>query len=445
MGVRFGPGTDRTDNAMKPSAQTAQMNQEAALLDYVARLQKHKSGRRAVHIRLSNLRPYNRREHHVRIATSSFDRLVDDFEGGIFQLFNDDLVVICNGATIADMDKVILHLRYLFSDDPLLKDDEEGRKPFCDWFDLKNDYPKLYKRAEWLVKERERHDAQAVEEALSGQTTEEEPLPSEPLDPANLGIIEAAIAQADLSTMIRQQPICAMTADRKPVAAYSEIFTSIEALRRTLLPNINIYANRWLFQDLTQHLDMRVLAHLTRLDSSALPQAFSLNLNVSTLISPQFLNFDETLSKRRRSGVVIELQLIDIYSDLGNYLFARDFLHQRGYKVCLDGTPHLSLPLVNREDLGVDLVKLFWSADMAEQLNGPHGEALREAVSRLGAGRLILARCDSEQALEFGLSLGITLYQGYLLDTMLSKDRTRTASARTMSDALARQRTANRR
>ena len=155
MGVRFGPGTDRTDNAMKTSAQTAQMNQEAALFDYVARLQKHKSGRRAVHIRLSNLRPYNRRDHHLRIATSSFDRLVDDFEGGIFRLFNDDLVVICNGATIADMDEVILHLRYLFSDDPLLKNDEEGRKPFCDWFDLENDYPKLYKRAEWLVKERE--------------------------------------------------------------------------------------------------------------------------------------------------------------------------------------------------------------------------------------------------------------------------------------------------
>ena len=106
---------------------------------------------------------------------------------------------------------------------------------------------------------------------------------------------------------------------------------------------------------------------------------------------------------------------------------------------------HLSLPLVTRGDLGVDLVKLFWGADMAEQLNGPHGEALREAVRKMGSERLILAHCDSEQALEFGLSLGITLYQGYLLDTMLSKDRTRTASARTMSDALARQRAANRR
>ncbi len=157
MGVRFGPGSDRTDDAMKPSAQTAQMSQEAALLDYVARLQKHKSGRRAVHIRLSNLRPYNRRDHHLRIATSSFERLVGDFEGMISQLFNDDLVVICKGASIADMDKPVLHLRYLFSDDPLLKNDEEGRKPFCDWFDLENDYPRLYKRAEWLVKERERH------------------------------------------------------------------------------------------------------------------------------------------------------------------------------------------------------------------------------------------------------------------------------------------------
>ncbi len=236
-----------------------------------------------------------------------------------------------------------------------------------------------------------------------------------------------------------------MTSDRKPAAVYSEIFTSIESLRRTLLPNIDIYANRWLFQDLTQHLDMRVLAYLSRLGSNALPQAFSLNLNISTLISPQFLDFDETLSKRARSGVVIELQLIDIYSDLGNYLFVRDFLRERGYKFCLDGMTHLSLPLVNREALGGDLVKLFWGADMAEQLDGPHGETLREAVRGIGSERLILARCDSEQALEFGLSLGITLYQGFLLDRMLSKDRPREESARAMSDALARHRAENRR
>ena len=327
----------------------------------------------------------------------------------------------------------------------MLQNDEEGRKPFCDWFDLENEYPKLYKRTEWLVKERERHDAQAVEEALSGQAAKEEPMPSEPLDPANLGVIEAAIAQADLSTMIRQQPICAMTSDRKPLAAYNEIFTPIESLRRTLLPSINIYANRWLFQDLTQHLDMRVLAYLSRQGSNALPPAFSLNLNISTLISQQFLDFDETLSKRTRSGTVIELQLTDIYSDLGNYLFARDFLRERGYKFCLDGMTHLSLPHVNRRDLGIDLIKLFWGADMADQLLSSQGDALREAVRKVGAERMILARCDSEQALELGLSVGISLYQGYLLDKMLSKDRTRTASARTMSDALARQRSSNRR
>ena len=54
------------------------MVQEAALLDFVERLRKFTMGRRAVHLRLSRLRPYNRRAHHLRIAATPFDRLVRD-------------------------------------------------------------------------------------------------------------------------------------------------------------------------------------------------------------------------------------------------------------------------------------------------------------------------------------------------------------------------------
>ncbi len=69
------------------------MVQEAALLDFVERLRKFTKGRRAVHLRLSRLRPYNRRAHHLRIATTTFDELIRDFDGALFRLCNNDLVV----------------------------------------------------------------------------------------------------------------------------------------------------------------------------------------------------------------------------------------------------------------------------------------------------------------------------------------------------------------
>ena len=426
---------------MKRTAAKTPLNREAALLDYVERLRKFTAGRRAVHIRLSGLRPYNRREHHLRIAANTFDRLIREYETAFFRLFNDDLVVICSGATVADIDRSVLNLRYLFSDDPLLKDDETGREPFCTWFDLEEDYGELLALARRMNDARARHDRAATEEAAAIGPRE---APRRPLEPAQLAIVEAAIAQADLSTMIRRQPICAVVPGKRPEPVYNEIFTSIESLRQTLIPDTDLYSDRWLFQHLTLHLDRRMIAYLSRADDTALRRSFSINLNVSTLLSPGFLEFDEALNGETRRSIVIELQMMDILSDLGNFLFARDFLRERGYRFCLDCMSHLHLPLVDRARLGIDLVKLLWSGDLLDQLGGPRGTALQEAIARTGPERLILARCDSEHALDVGHSLGIALYQGYLLDRMIAEEISRSEQIQSLTEAMARHRAAQR-
>ena len=432
------------------------MDREAALLDYVERLRKFAPGRRAVHLRLSKLRPYNRRAHHMRIATTTFDELVRDFDGALFRLFNNDLIVICNGASVADIDHGVLHLRYLFSDDPLLKRDEEGTARFCTWFDLEDDYDELLDLARRMASAREQREqrkqaqnekeqSRPIETQQEKENETEEVAAPTPLDPAKLAIIEEAIAQADLSTLIRRQPICAVARGRKPEPVFYEIYTSIELLRQTMMPEIDLQANHWLFQDLTKHLDRRMIAYLAQNDGATLFHAFSINLNVSTLLAPEFLDFDEALNSGTRANIVIELQLFDVFADLGNFLFARNFLRERGYKFCLDNMTHMSLPLIDRDDLGFDLVKLVWSADLYDQLSGARGQGVREAALKIGSERLILSHCDTEQALEVGDSLGITLYQGRLLDEMLSHSLTRRDSIQALTEALQRHRAAGRR
>ncbi len=418
------------------------MDREAALLDFVERLRKFTKGRRAVHIRLSKLQPYNRRAHHMRIAASAFDSLVRAYDAAVFRLFNNDLVVICDGADVADMDHPVLHLRYLFAEDPFIKNDEAGDIEFCTWFDLEDDYADLCDLARRMVSARAQRELGRKEAPNSVAKKEE--VEKKPLDPPNLAAIQEAIAQADLSTIIRHQPICAVVRDRKPEPAFNEIFTSIALLCETFMPGVDVQANPWLFQDLTQHLDRRMIAYLAQNGEATRGQPFSINLNVSTLLSPEFLDFDEQLNTGARGGIVIELQLFDVYADLGSFLFARDFLHERGYKFCLDATTHMSLPLIDRAELGFDLVKLLWSNDLADQLSGPGGRTLRSAAERVGPERLILAHCDSERALEVGESLGITLYQGYLLDEMLARNVTREDSIAALTDALQRHRAASR-
>ncbi|MCH6588149.1 MAG: hypothetical protein IH805_07535, partial [Proteobacteria bacterium] len=274
------------------------MVQEAALLDFVERLRKFTKGRRAVHLRLSRLRPYNRRAHHLRIATTTFDELIRDYDGALFRLCNNDLVVICNGADVADIDHAVLHLRYLFSEDPFLKNDEDGDTRFCAWFDLEEDYLDLLDLAQRMVSAQAQHAQRKNQRSDQGPASkseeekEEERTPHRPLDPPNLAVLERAIAQADLSTLIRRQPICAVAPGRKPEPVYYEIYTSIESLRQTVMPDVDLRANQWLFQDFTKHLDRRMIAYLAQNDDATLHHAFSVNLNVSTLLSPEFLDLD---------------------------------------------------------------------------------------------------------------------------------------------------------
>ena len=141
---------------------------EALLLDHAQRLKRFTEGRRAIHVHLSRLRPYNRRRHHLRIAASAFEPLVSGHEGLVFTLFNDDLVVICKDATVAEIDDFVLRLRFLFSDDPLLlaDADKEGADPFCSWYDLEADYAAFVAVAEDILEARERAEAaEAVTES----------------------------------------------------------------------------------------------------------------------------------------------------------------------------------------------------------------------------------------------------------------------------------------
>ena len=139
---------------------------------------------------------------------------------------------------------------------------------------------------------------------------------------------------------MRRQSICAAAGTDLPRPVCKELFISIGELARQVLPNINLATNRWLFQHFTETLDLRVLKLLTQADDQDLHSSFSVNLNVITLLSGEFTEFDTSLRTDGRGTIVLELQLIDIYSDVENYMFARDFVREHGYRICVDGVTH---------------------------------------------------------------------------------------------------------
>ncbi|RMD87372.1 MAG: hypothetical protein D6807_08005, partial [Alphaproteobacteria bacterium] len=132
---------------MKPRAHktSAPLPPEEQLLDYVHRLQRHRRGRRALHLRLSALSRAFRREHHLRTAERPFRALLESGQGQFFRLANGDFLCIVKAPRPA-LETRVLEVMYMLRDDPHLKaaiDAGEEDAFLCRWFDLETDYDAL--------------------------------------------------------------------------------------------------------------------------------------------------------------------------------------------------------------------------------------------------------------------------------------------------------------
>jgi len=412
-------GTPNTGNPKPGNEALRTPSAEYALYDYAERLEKHRRGRTAIHIHLSKLQPHNRRDHHIRIATNTFESLVRYFDGQLFVLRNNDIVFVARDVPVEKIDDAVLRLRYLFSEDPLAQyaDQEAGDVGFCTWYLLERDYPRFLALARhFYERSMVLHAEKRLKEAATGQPA----LERRPLSPVQLGKLEESLQHTDLANLIRNQPICAWTKGVAPKAIFHELYVAINELEESIMPGVQITGNRWLFQYLTLTLDKRMLVHLER-ENQHLERAFSINLNIATVLSPDFHKFDQNISSNLRGRLVIEFQKMDVFSDMGAYLFARDYLHDRGYRVCLDGLTHLTLPYMDRDRLGLDMMKMYWSPELVGLKNSDTFDRLKANVGAGGPTRIILSRCDNEEALECGHDLGINMFQGRAMDKILAQ------------------------
>lgn len=399
-------------------------SQEAALLDYAARLANHKQGRRAIHVRLSRLSPANRLEHHIRIVMNTFEPLLRRFNGQLFRLWNNDIVAGVKDARISDIEDYAVKLRFLFSEDPALLLEEASNEPFCIWYDIESDHPAFLKLARAFDTEAGQHRQRLNAAIKAHEDKSKHPPPSvsagaNRLTPLLLDRFETALRNADLSLMIERQNIFTLAGNAPPKPVMCEHFVSIRALQDRLLPGIDCMGDRWLFQHLSQSLDIRMLAALPEI-TKTVTVPISINLNVSTILSPEFLKFDAAMRRITQTAIILELQSIDLFADMGAFIFARDFAHERGYGIALDGLNPLTFPFMDRAKLKLDFEKIIWNPETCNAHNPERSAAFVEAVNQAGAARIILCRCDTQDAIKFGQALGVKLFQGHHLDQLAS-------------------------
>ena len=388
----------------------------AELLEYYNGLDYSVKGWQMVHLQLSKLRPQSRGENQLRIAVDAMDQVISTYDGRSFVMPRGDIILLVYETPRHVLQKPITRLRYLFNDDPLFAGaTETDASRFVQFFDLITEHRVAATRVRQLFNQAER-DHKAITEAIRRRDTGDRT----PLQPRHLSEVESALEKADLSDLIRSQPIVLLQPQKGARPVFNELFVAIADLNMRLMPAVEFTSNRWLFQYLTGLLDRRVLTFLAKATLPQYQRAFSLNINVSSLLTPEFQAFDKKLAPEAKKSILFELQAIDVYADMGAFVFIRDTLQERGYRFCLDGLNHLTLPLVDRRALKIDLLKVNWSREMVDEDAKAMAKAMREYVEYAGPSRVIFARCDTPESIMMGRQMGLALFQGRYLDSVLA-------------------------
>lgn len=401
---------------------TTKRDAEAKLVEMAEIVRSECNSWRSLHFRFSRLLEHYKSDYQIKIAVNLISDLLKSFQGTVFVCADCDIFVIAKGCTKSLLEKVVFQTRYLFMDDPLAygQDGQENNQ-FSQLYDLSVDWKDFMEACKKKLGSSAKQEV--VESIAAAETHTIHQMAGKrikPMTPARLASIEKDLRPADLSRVIRKQPICAATSGKKIRRVFDEMYINISHLRQLLMADVDFTSDRWLFKYLTQVLDEKVLELLLRHPARYFDMPVSLNLNVATLLSERFTEFDAAIKPSIKVSIVLELQVADVFADMEAFLIAKDSAQKMGYRVCLDGLTSVSFTQIDREKLGFDLAKLQWNADTETELDTPENKAVAEAVKRCGANRIILCRCDTKQALDYGHAMGISLFQGRFLDKVIN-------------------------
>ena len=387
------------------------------------------AGWHAIHFHLGQLMEEYKSEYQFNIAINLIHDLLKSYEGGIFLLADQSIVVLCFGLEKSLQQKIIFQMRYLYMDDPLSYNDDGSENPdFSSAYDLRTQWQEFWNLGSRRMAVAARRGgaplSPQVQVAATSQAEADSWRPQRPgnknkLSATTLASVERDLQYADLSKVIRKQAICAVLVNSPIRHVLDELYINIAHLRQVLRADVDFLSNRWLFKYLTQLLDQRMIEFI-RTNPRYMDSAVSINLNAETLLSNAFNDFDAMLRPDVKVSMVIEVPVIDAFANMEGFTLARREAQKKGYRICLDGLTAQSLVQVNREKLGVDLLKLQWNADSEGDLTTLENRELAAAVKACGTNRIILCRCDNLQAIEYGQALGVSLFQGRYIDSLVA-------------------------
>jgi hypothetical protein len=344
--------------------------------------------REACLVRLSALPEERVKPLHLRLARSALEPITQADRAQLFQLPNGDMAAIWRGPAEAAANASRTTIEHMFTDDKA----PAPTARLWEAFTLPADGDRLLAALSALAHPRkESPPAEPSPNALAQ------------LDAQALTAIETALARADVSHFARRRDICMRMPDASFRRRWEKRYLSVEDITQSLAPGHATRLEPWLFRRLTRTLDRRMLALLAANGELRDAGPFAINLNVASVLAPEFLRLDESLPATLRGHVIIDLSPADVMADPSAFVFARDFAHSRGYRLQLRNITAELLPVFDLHRLGVDIMELHWSDAVASI--GPE-------VILPNASSVVLSHANTPDAIIWGLAHGVTLYRG---------------------------------
>ncbi|MBL4613656.1 MAG: EAL domain-containing protein [Magnetovibrio sp.] len=393
---------------------------EKRLLDLLDRMRNNVIGVFAVHLHLSELRASHRQPHFLRMVGRSLDSLSAQHDVQVFTFANADVALMCRNTPVDDVDDAVFRVRALFNEDPLtMSEDGSAEDLFSTWYDFSQakDHKDFEETISALLKVREDTKAKQNDAMTTGRSSKV--MSGEPLVPQNIQTITQRLLEVRIGDVVHRQPAVIVTAGRNQKLAFREHYVAMEELRQRIAPDINIFSSHWLFQYLSETIDARVLEVLSRLDYSNMDVPLSVNLNISTIMGRPFQNFHAIVGEHT-DKVLVEIQIIDVFADMGAYTYVRDWLKEHGYRVLIDGLNPLTLNFFDPTSLEADFIKITWGPEVRGGVDQDQTRQIRTVIADMPDGSVVLSRVDSEEGVSWGLDLGIRCFQGHFIDSVVA-------------------------
>ncbi len=389
------------------------VSEESLLLAHLQRLEHAPAGCCAVLCHLSNLQAPYRKAHFVRIAARSFDTLTNHFDATLYVLANFDVALVCRNVRVEDIDTAIYKLRALFAEDPLAAEESaDGADRFATWYDL-SEWADLSELGEAIAgREAGLRQDQETAAAQPGAGTP----PLAPLDATGLVQLEKRLQALRLTDVVRQQP----TVDVRPDRGAASCSGALRGDGRASAADRA--GHRLVRQPVAVSLHGRLPG-----------QAHAGGDRAHEFRDPQGRHQPQPARRQRDVARVPGVRRADRRAHakggrrnpdgrhvaIGRLHQVRQRLRKRGYRLLVDGLFPMALQFFDPGLLEPDFIKINWSPDLGRDQRSRQRAELGDMIRYIGPDKFVLARAESEEAIRWGLNLGLHRFQGFFVDKLV--------------------------